>query len=252
MFDVYRYLARIQYDEALSVSHSCLAALHRHHVFAVPFEATDIHFNRPILLGRNAVFDKVVTRQRGGFCYELNYLFAELLRALGFPVTMISASVYNEEVPGPPFDHLAILVDMESNYLVDVGFGDLFHEPLRLIPDAVQADGNKDFRIEQTSPSGYLLLASLAGAGTFTPQYTFGTQARRIEDFHPQCAHKQRSPDSYFVRNFICTRPTEEGRKTIKNGIYTVLQGREKTERTISGEAELLALLASEFGLNDY
>jgi len=95
----------------------------------VPFENLDIHLKRPIVLEDNALFDKIVTRKRGGFCYELNGLFAALLRALGFDVVMLSAGVANPEREfGPDFDHMALLVTLEQSWLADVGFGDSFVE----------------------------------------------------------------------------------------------------------------------------
>jgi N-hydroxyarylamine O-acetyltransferase len=63
------------------------------HLRAVPFENLSIHSREPIVLEDKALFDKIVRRRRGGFCYELNGLFAALLRALGFDVAMLSAQV---------------------------------------------------------------------------------------------------------------------------------------------------------------
>jgi len=67
------------------------------HLLAVPFENLSIHRREPIVLSDDALFEKIVQRRRGGFCYELNGLFAALLRALGFNVTMLSAEVANNE-----------------------------------------------------------------------------------------------------------------------------------------------------------
>src|SRR5437762_14222540 len=87
------YLQRINYRGSPEPNAQTLRELHRAHMLTVPFENLDIHLGRPITLGQAALFDKIVTRRRGGFCYELNGLFAALLRALGFDVTMLSARV---------------------------------------------------------------------------------------------------------------------------------------------------------------
>jgi len=91
--DVAAYLDRIGYTGELTPSEPVLRELHRAHLLAVPFENLDISRGVPIQLDYPALFGKIVTRRRGGFCYELNGLFAELLRALGFSVKLLSASV---------------------------------------------------------------------------------------------------------------------------------------------------------------
>src|SRR5262249_26469036 len=93
---VAEYVARIGYDGPLEVTHETLAQIHLAHLLTVPFENLDIHLGRPILLDLDRIFDKIVRRRRGGFCYELNGLFGWLLGALGFDVTMVSARVANE------------------------------------------------------------------------------------------------------------------------------------------------------------
>ena len=90
--DTTAYLHRIRYHRPLDPSSVTLRALHRAHLHTVPFENLDIHLGRPIALDETALFDKIVARRRGGFCYELNGLFAVLLRILGFTVTLLAAS----------------------------------------------------------------------------------------------------------------------------------------------------------------
>src|SRR5215213_6707253 len=134
--DVQAYLRRINYRGELAPTVATLRELHRAHLLAVPFENLDIHLGRAILLDQDALFDKIVTRRRGGFCYELNGLFALLLRELGFEVTLLSAGVARAGGGfGPEFDHLTLLVKVPSaeamalylpsaSWLADVGFGD--------------------------------------------------------------------------------------------------------------------------------
>src|SRR5689334_17036776 len=109
MLDIPTYLQRIAYRGSLQPTAATLRALHQAHMLAVPFENLDIHLGRPLLLDRPALFEKIVARRRGGFCYELNGLFAALLQALGFDVTMLSARVARTQGGfGPEFDHLTL------------------------------------------------------------------------------------------------------------------------------------------------
>src|SRR4051812_10193641 len=91
--DVHAYLERIRYHGPLDPTAETLRRLQVAHLLSVPFENLSIHWGEPIELDDEALFEKIVVRRRGGFCYELNGLFATLLRALGFDVAMLSAGV---------------------------------------------------------------------------------------------------------------------------------------------------------------
>jgi arylamine N-acetyltransferase len=109
-------------------------------MLAVPFENLDISLGRKIICDESRFLHKIVNERRGGFCYEMNGAFAELLRALGFKVTLLSARVSGGDgSEGPEFDHLALRVDLDQPWLADVGFGDSFVEPLLLEPGLEQA-----------------------------------------------------------------------------------------------------------------
>ena len=116
IMDVSLYTRRIEYEGSLEPSFATLRALHLAHLRTVPFENLDIHLGRPIRLDRAALFDKIVKRRRGGFCYELNGLFASLLQRLGFIVTLLSASdAHANGTFGPEFDHLTLGVQCPEN-----------------------------------------------------------------------------------------------------------------------------------------
>ena len=144
------YLGRIGMARPALADAAALRALHRAHQVAVPFENLSIHLPEPISLDEADLVDKIVRRRRGGFCYELNGLFALLLEALGAEVTRLAARVYGDGRLGPPFDHLALAVrlpDGTGPWLADVGFGSHSVYPLRL-----------DSRDGQDDPAGRFLL----------------------------------------------------------------------------------------------
>src|SRR5437016_7551475 len=93
MMDTNAYLERIGYRGRIRPNLDVLRGLHRKHLLSIPFENLDIHLGRPIILSKNAFYDKIITLRRGGFCYELNGLFATLLDEMGFKVSMLSARV---------------------------------------------------------------------------------------------------------------------------------------------------------------
>src|SRR5215207_10012564 len=166
------YLKRINYTGPLTPTAETLRALQVAHLMNVAFENLSIHAGEPIVLEDDALFTKIVERRRGGFCYELNGLFAALLRALGFEVEMLSAAVWGSAGKfGREFDHMALLVNLEERWLADVGFGESFVEPLRLDERGVQTQGARAFRIDREGDR--LTLLKKDDDGAWVAQYRF-------------------------------------------------------------------------------
>lgn len=149
------YLDRIGATRPETLDVAALDSLHRAHLRAVPFENLSLHLGEPVSLAEDDLFEKVVERRRGGFCYELNGLFALLLQTLGAEVELVSVSVYDGDVLGPPFDHLALIVhpaDGSGPRLVDVGFGDHSVLSLDLADREEQADPAGTFQLVESEP----------------------------------------------------------------------------------------------------
>jgi N-hydroxyarylamine O-acetyltransferase len=249
--DVKAYLERIHYSGPLAPTAETLRALHVAHLQSVPFENLSIHAGEPIVLEDEALFAKIVGRARGGFCYEENGLFAALLRALGFEVSMLSAEVANAEGGfSRPFDHMTLLVTLEQRQLADVGFGDSFVEPLLFDERGEQVQGRHAYRI--THDGDYLVMARRdAGGGEWKAQYRFTPQPHTYEDYAERCRYQQTSPESHFTRERICSRATPEGGRVTLSGmrfIETDARG-ERRERLLSNEEEYADVLREQFGI---
>lgn len=248
--DITAYLIRMAYEGELGLDLPSLVQLHRSHVLSIPFEDLDIHLKRTIDLDLNAIFQKVVNNNRGGFCYELNYLFYALLSELGFDCKMVSARIYNEAGElGPEFDHMSIIVRLQEEYLLDVGYGDLFIEPLPIKDNITCQDWFKTYRIQKLDAENYLLSESRDGR-EFKNRYQFSTMARRIEEFYDQCQFKQYDPASYFVQHKICTLPTTTGRKTILDNRYILRSDKYRKEYPIYTESDFFQILKEDFQMD--
>lgn len=210
----------------------------------MPFENLSIHLGEPIALDAEALLDKIVRRRRGGFCYELNGAFAALLTALGYRVTLLAARVYGADGGlGPPFDHLALRVDLDEPWLVDVGFGSFSDEPLRLDPRTEQPDPAGVFVIAET-PAGDL---DVARDGAL--QYRIEPRPRALADFAAMCWRQQTSPESHFTRSLVCSLPTAAGRVTLSGRTLTRAVGDAREERELACDADVLAAYRAEFGI---
>ncbi|RJL32179.1 arylamine N-acetyltransferase family protein [Bailinhaonella thermotolerans] len=241
------YLARIGAERPQRLDGDALRELQTRHLDTVPFENLSIHLGEEITLTEEALYDKVVVRRRGGFCYELNGLFAALLTALGHRVERLAARVHADGRLGPPYDHLTLRVETpEGNdgpWLADVGFGRFARHPLLF-----------DGRSDQRDPEGVFRLAE-AGDGDLdvlhegVPQFRLERRPRDLADFEATCWWHRTSPKSHFTRSPVCSLPTEGGRVSLSGRtlITTTPQGRE--ERVLTSDAELLAAYRTHFGV---
>jgi len=240
------YLRRIAVSPPVTADAATVRRLHRAHQIAVPFENLSIHLSEPISLEEDDLVDKIVRRRRGGFCYELNGLFALLLEALGASVTRVAARVHGDSGFGPPFDHLALIVrpaDGSGPWLADVGFGSHSDYPLLL-----------DRRDGQDDPAGEFLLADAPGGDLDVfkngrPQYRIEPRQRSLPDFVPTCWWQQTSPRSHFTEGTICSRLTEDGRVSISGRTLIQTSGTARTERQLDGDDALLAAYREHFGI---
>ena len=247
--DVQAYLDRIGYRGPLAPTAETLCALEVAHLQTVPFENLSIHAGQPIVLDVDALFEKVVARRRGGFCYELNGLFAALLRALGFEVDLLSAEVARADGTfSPDFDHMTLAVTLAERWLVDVGFGDSFREPLRLAERGEQAQGDRSYRIEEDGP--YSVLLQRQGAeGPWEPQYRSTLQPHELPEYAEMCLYHQTSPRSHFTQKRVCSLATPDGRVTLSDLRLITTRGGVRQERMLASEEEHAATLRELFGV---
>jgi N-hydroxyarylamine O-acetyltransferase len=250
--DIRTYLERIGYDKSVRPDLDCLFGLHRTHLLTVPFENLDIHSGIPIQLIEKALWDKIVVRRRGGFCYELNGIFAWLLKNVGFEVTYLNGRVYNNEGKrGREFDHLTLLVKIpteEQYWLADVGFGDSFFEPLRFEYNGEQAQGLRAYKIEPVE-NGYDLFMR-GFDGDWKRQYYFDLQPRRFPaDYEEACLYHQTSPKSSFTRERVISLATPDGRISLDIKNLTITTNGRLLKQPLRSKDEFQRLLGTHFDI---
>jgi len=176
------YLARIGLDSAPAVNIEGLTALQRAHLSTVPFENLDIFAEVTVRTDLEWSIDKIVNRNRGGWCFELNGAFAALLEALGYSVARLGAAVLLDG-PNVIIDHLTLEVSVDSSiFLVDVGFGDSFAAPLEMNTLGPQDGYVGTFELIPSSQG--LTLTRHDATGVPEPQYRFKRVVRQLADFN--------------------------------------------------------------------
>jgi N-hydroxyarylamine O-acetyltransferase len=245
--DVEAYLQRIGYNGDRIPNAETLHNLHHAHLLTVPFENLDIHWGRPIVLDEKSLYEKIVLRRRGGFCYEANGLFAALLRELGFNVTLLSARVIDNGSPGPDFDHMTLLVQLEERWLADVGFGDSFREPLRLDDPSAQLQNHGAYRLIRDGEQWTLQARS--SDNEWMPQYMFTLRPYQLADFAGMCHYHQTSPQSHFTQKRVCSLATPAGRVTLSDTRLIITQNGERQERILASQEEYAKTLREYLGI---
>lgn len=243
-----RYLRRLGINTSPPVTLSGLVALQYAHLRSIPFENLDIRKGIPVGLSQLEAVEKIVHRGRGGFCYELNSAFADLLETLGFKVKTLSARVATGAGGfGPPFDHLILLVDLDAQYLVDVGFGDSFIQPLLLKSGKEQMDRASSYMVLELGDEW--ALCKKVPDSSWTVELLFSLATYTLEDFRERCLWTQTSPDSHFVQKDICTLLTEQGRTTLSGDRMIIKTGASRIELPIATELDRRARLLEHFGV---
>jgi N-hydroxyarylamine O-acetyltransferase len=223
------------------------------HMRNMPFENLDIGLKHPIHLDEEALWDKIIVRKRGGFCYELNGMFAWLLKQAGFSVTYLNGRVYNRRDGklGIDFDHLALLVESPlepGRWLADVGFGDSFNEPLSFDTDDEQPQGLRSYRLEATQDGFNVWQKSYSGI--WDREYFFDLQPRKFPaEYESACLYHQTSPRSSFTRGSIISKATPSGRVSLEDGWLILTEDGKRTERQLQNKEEYDALLRQYFGI---
>jgi N-hydroxyarylamine O-acetyltransferase len=215
-------------------------------MLSVPFENLDIQLGIPIVFSVPSFYEKIVTRRRGGFCYELNGLFAWLLAELGFEVALLSGRVVSSGQLSPEFDHLLLLVEQDGQWIADVGFGDSCLSPLRLDPALGDEQNGSGYSIAHAE--GIWTVRRLRGE-VWESQYVVSLTSRRLDEFAARNRFQQTSPESHFTRSTICSLATRTGRISLSGRRLIVTAGERRDERELRSSEEYRSILMNEFGI---
>ncbi|HET7769156.1 MAG TPA: arylamine N-acetyltransferase [Chloroflexota bacterium] len=248
--DVATYLNRIGYDGALEPTAETLNALHAAHRLTVPYENLDITLRRPMDHTPAGLFAKIVGRRRGGWCHELNGLFAALLTALGFRLTYHNAKVWQTYGGvSPDFSHLVLVVHLDERWIADVGFG--ARGPLHALRYDTEEPQQSAFDWYRVGPDPEdagrrMVFWRPGGAEEWTAMYSMSMAERRLEEFEARCAEQQTEPNWWGRR--VASISTPEGRVSLNHDRLIVTRGTTREETAVSDDT-LPAVLRERFGI---
>ncbi|NLS11531.1 arylamine N-acetyltransferase [Vibrio sp. SM6] len=247
--DVSQFLARIQYQSKVVHSVACLDELQLHFIKHVPFENIDIINKTPLNYYPEAAFEKIVTHQRGGVCFELNSLFYWALSQLGFDVTLVEAEMFPGEHMKHQFDHMALLVNVEQGlYLVDVGNGKHFGAPLNVALGGESIGEGVRYKVADYHGNYHALCWFEDRDWHY--RYVFREIPRNLADFQAASHFTQTSPDSPFTQTLLATKLADFGRLTLSGNTLTTTDTDFKQHKVTIPDNDIEAILMKRFGLN--
>jgi len=251
------YLARIGYTGPVQPTVETLYALQSLHNERVPYENLDIMRGVPLSLEIPAIYDKVVTRGRGGYCFELNGLFAWLLRRVGYGVTEHFARYLRDEPALPMRRHRVLLVEAEGQtFLCDVGIGSCVPTfPLRFEMYLEQPQRSDVYRIVPDETLAYVLEEKRHGntppaGGVWLPLFSFTLEKQfGAMDFLSTSWTCESHPDSFFRKANMVSMRTPTGRKTLDGRTFKIFDGDSVTVTEAANDSEFNLLLKQYFGI---
>lgn len=250
------YFARIGHAGARTPTLETLRGLSDAHVRTIPFENIDVLLERPMSLEPDALFAKLVTAKRGGYCFEQNGLFLEVLRALGFDAKPLSARVRlnakRHETPARTHVFLRVDLGAEGVWLADVGVGAAsLTSPLRFVLDGAEQSTLHEPRrlIEEDGRTFH----QIKYGPEWHDVYEFTGEEMPMIDRIVGNWFTSASPQSHFKNRLLVAKALPHAQRThILNRDYVIRHGTETTTTAIGSPEVLLGLLASEFGLSGF
>lgn len=252
-FDLKSYLQRINYTGDTSPTLKTLHGITQAHTQSIPFENLDVLLATPILLSDEAIFDKLVIKKRGGYCFEQNSLMLQALAHLGFVAKPLSARVrlrFTSREPVAPRTHLFVRVEIgDESFLTDVGMGAAsLTGALRLIPDIEQETPHELRRIVK---EGNIWYHQIRYADLWQDACEFTLEEMPLLDREIANWYTSTHPQSHFKSSLMVAKALDNGQRlTLQNFDLTKRERSGDTQKTqLQNKEELIDVLTNKFDL---
>lgn len=241
------YLARIGFDRPVRTDIQTLSALCRAHVNAIPFDPLDVAMGKSVTRAPEDAFDKIVRRGRGGWCYEMNGLFAWALEEAGFKVRRLAGGVAREFTGDDAVgNHLMLIVDLDGPWLVDVGFGDGL---TTTVPLQEGAFDNSVMRcgLVDMGDGWWRYKNDPRGAA---PSYDFNLDVTDEALLEERCRWLQTDPSSPFIQNAVAQRWNGDQHLSLRGRVMQHIGPDGKEQELVETAEEYVRLLKDEMRLD--
>ncbi|NTS78547.1 arylamine N-acetyltransferase [Catenovulum sp. SM1970] len=212
-FELSSYLRRINFTEQPSQDIESISKMMQKQLFNITFENYDVQCGKIVSLEPEHIVEKILNHQRGGYCYELNGLFAMALTALGINYKFVAARPMFYPMRRPK-THMVVLFDLKgTRYLADLGFGSFgIRAPIALTEvNKVIKQGYDEFQLcPSEEENGFIVKAKVKNE--WVSQFAFSDIEQEWIDFMPVNYLNSTHPETIFVKSLLLIRYTENGR----------------------------------------
>ncbi len=247
-FPIQDYCHAVGYEGPLQPSLAVITALARSQLMNIPFENFDVLEGKTVSLEPEEIVNKLLYSARGGYCYELNGLFAMVLGHLQVPHSLLLARPKFYPAQRPRTHMVLVAYIGNQLYLMDLGFGSYGPRaplPLSELDHTIEQD-NEKFRLSKTDTEEYLLQAFIDDE--WRPQYSFNLTPQEWIDFVPANYFNANHPDSIFTQKPVVLLHTPQGRVILFGDQLKVIDGERHTTAQVA-EEDLDEVLADQFGI---
>jgi len=247
------YFQRIGYTGPTAPTIETLNGITEAHTKSIAFENLDVILGKRIDLSNEALFDKLVTKKRGGYCFEQNGLLLHALESLGFDAKPLSARVrlrFASREPDAPRTHMFVRVELGAeSFLTDVGMGaGSLTKALKLIADIEQETPHDTRRIVQDKGRWY---QQVRHGNTWQDANEFTLEEMPLIDREVANWYTSAHPQSHFKSNIIAARAIDDGQRITLQDMEFTKRARngESQKRLLKNRDELIDVLTNDFGL---
>lgn len=247
-FDIDAYLERVGINSSVSLTEDGLELLHRAQVYTIPFENFDIILGKGIQLDAISLFNKMVLAQRGGYCFELNGLFLQVIQGLGFQCRPLLARVQLTDEPGSRTHQLTQILIGNRPWIADVGFGNNgLRAPIPLELETIHQQDSNSYRLVNADPWGTML--QILEDDGWANLYSFDMAHVSHADIEMGNHYTSTHPSSFFTYSRIAALPNLNGITTLMDYTLNEIEGDTKITTTIKSGSSYLEMLSDKFGI---
>ena len=225
-----------------------LSNMVRRHVSTFAFSSVGCRLGEDLPLDLEALFDRIVVRRRGGYCFEQNGLLYEVLDELGFsPELYLARVIYNRAIHPGLTHRISIIVHQGQRYILDVGFGPLGPRIPVLMSEQESMDGHRVFRVKEQTPGE--LHMQVFKDGDFFSLYRFELTRYGQADCELGHFYSHRHPHATFVNHLVVSRLLANETRSLRDLAYHVITESGKQVYTVGNPAQLMQILIDELGV---
>ena len=227
-----------------------LNELQSKHIAQYSFNNLAVVLGQELPLDAESLFNKIVERRRGGYCFEHNKLVLTVLAELNFEVRLLLAKViYNRDIEVARTHRVTLLTLAGEDYIIDAGFGHLGARfPVKIELGLVQEQGDAMYRIIKNVKGEYCY--QVFKDDDFFTLYLFDLHHYTESDCILCHFYSHQHPNAAFVNNLVICRKFFNEIKSLRNNEYHHITNGKTQTTTITSIQQLHQLLTVVYELD--